>query len=100
MLSDPKVKALYDSGKDVSQDTDFMQSGAFFSMLFGSARFDEFIGELMVSTIARMGEADHDRAAVCSPSLPLVLFCDDCAHGRSRPRPRRRALPPLASCLV
>jgi hypothetical protein len=69
VLSDPNLKKLYDSGKDLSQDTDFMASGEFFAMLFGSTRFDEFVGELMISTVARSGEQDFDRAKVstCAP---------------------------------
>ena len=64
VLSDPSLKQLYDSGKDVSQDTDFMASGEFFAMLFGSTRFDEFVGELMISTVARTGEQEVDRSKV------------------------------------
>ena len=65
VLSDPNLKKLYDSGKDVSQDTDFMASGEFFAMLFGSTRFDEFVGELMISTVARSGDTEMpDRAKV------------------------------------
>lgn len=70
VLSDPNLKRLYDSGKDLSQETDFMASGEFFAMLFGSTRFDEFVGELMISTVARSGEQEFDRAKVCTCALP------------------------------
>lgn len=68
-MSDTKLKQAYDSGKDVAQEHDFMNSAAFFAMLFGSTRFEEFVGELMISTVASSGDdgesiEDCDRAAL------------------------------------
>ena len=74
MLSDPNLKKLYDSGKDVSQDTDFMASGEFFAMLFGSTRFDEFVGELMISTVARSGDTEMPDRAKVRKRLILAVY--------------------------
>ena len=58
------MKQKYDAGQDISDETDFMASGEFFAMLFGSTRFDEFVGELMLSTVAQRGEQEFDAAKV------------------------------------
>lgn len=71
MLSDPHLKALYDKGKDVGQDHDFMASGDFFAMLFGSTRFEDFVGELMITTLSRLGEDNFDRGQVRRSPLPV-----------------------------
>jgi DnaJ-class molecular chaperone len=64
VLSDPKLKQAYDSGEDVAKEHEFMNSATFFAMLFGSTRFEEFVGELMICSIASSGEPDFDRAKV------------------------------------
>eukprot|EP00892_Ulva_mutabilis_P006219 jgi/Ulvmu1/396/UM001_0403.1 len=53
ILSNEQLRQRYDAKQDVSSDTDLMASGDFFAMLFGSMRFEEFVGELMISSLAR-----------------------------------------------
>lgn len=56
VLSDPELRARYDArGREGVADVDFMASGEFFTMLFGSARFEAFTGELMLTTLMRYG---------------------------------------------
>lgn len=57
ILSNEQLRTRYDAKQDVSSDTDLMASGDFFAMLFGSMRFEEFVGELMISSLAREGGA-------------------------------------------
>lgn len=57
ILSNEQLRQRYDAKQDVSSDTDLMASGDFFAMLFGSMRFEEFVGELMISSLAREGGA-------------------------------------------
>lgn len=64
VISNPDLRARYDAKQDVSGDTDLMASGEFFAMLFGSMRFEEFVGELMISTLARYG-GEVTREQVC-----------------------------------
>jgi DnaJ-class molecular chaperone len=63
ILSDEALKRRYDAMEDVAQETDFMASRDFFAMLFGSTRFEEFVGELLLSTVAQHGgNIDHAQA--------------------------------------
>lgn len=77
MLSDAKLKSNYDAGVDVAEEHDFMHSTDFFAMLFGSARFEEFVGELVMAALASSAAEngqDIDRAKVCAlPHSPRLL---------------------------
>lgn len=63
VLSDESLKRRYDAMEDVAEDTDFMGSRDFFAMLFGSTRFEEFVGELLLSSVAQHG-GHFDQAQV------------------------------------
>jgi hypothetical protein len=73
VLSNPDVRKRYDAKLDVSADTDLMASGEFFAMLFGSMRFEEFVGELMISTLARYG-GEVTREQVPSLVYDIVMI--------------------------
>jgi hypothetical protein len=78
VLSNPDVRKRYDAKLDVSADTDLMASGEFFAMLFGSMRFEEFVGELMISTLARYGgEVTREQvpSLVCDIVMILNYSC-------------------------
>jgi hypothetical protein len=79
ILSNEKLRQKYDAKQDVSGDTDLMASGDFFAMLFGSMRFEEFVGELMISSLAREGmEVDREQVRcnheVCAHVLQKSLW--------------------------
>ena len=53
MLCNPQLREQYDKHGKKGLDVDFMDTGAFFNMLFGSDRFEPFVGELFISSMAR-----------------------------------------------
>lgn len=60
VLSNPKLREEYDLNGDDSINKDsMMDSGLFFTMLFGSDRFDDLIGELYITTTARLGMSNE-----------------------------------------
>lgn len=61
----------------MSSDTDLMASGDFFAMLFGSMRFEEFVGELMISSLAREAGA-IDGEKVRHSALLINAFSGSC----------------------
>ena len=57
VLSNPSLRARYDaSGKDGMEDVGFMDSGAFFHMIFGSEQFEPLVGTLKLSLMAQQGD--------------------------------------------
>jgi DnaJ-class molecular chaperone len=93
VLSNEKLRMKYDAKQDISSESaDFMQSTPFFAMLFGSMRFEEFVGELMISTLARYeGDLSREQVTSCSATELNISdsteeccwLCDDCCHGGS-----------------
>eukprot|EP00051_Salpingoeca_urceolata_P001475 m.41267 g.41267 ORF g.41267 m.41267 type:complete len:710 (+) comp11444_c0_seq1:242-2371(+) len=52
VLSDPDLRARYDvSGADAVDDAPYVEPGVFFAMLFGSSKFEKFIGDLAVASV-------------------------------------------------
>lgn len=57
VLSNPGLRAKYDAqGKDGVEDVNFMESGAFFHMIFGSEQFEPLVGTLKLSLMAQQGD--------------------------------------------
>ncbi|GBG28648.1 DnaJ family protein [Hondaea fermentalgiana] len=57
VLSDPGLREKYDKyGKDGVDDVPVMDSSAFFMMIFGSEKFDYYVGELQLATMMSMGQ--------------------------------------------
>ena len=54
MLADPNTRARYDKHGASSLDVNFMDAGVFFTMLFGSERFEPYIGTLALASAASM----------------------------------------------
>jgi curved DNA-binding protein CbpA len=72
ILSNAELRRRYDARQDVSQDTDFMASRDFFAMLFGSMRFEEFVGELMISTLSQYGgDVKRDQVPLSAPHVQI-----------------------------
>lgn len=74
ILSNEQLRKRYDAKQDVSSDTDLMASGDFFAMLFGSMRFEEFVGELMISSLAREGGAIDAEKVCLSAAAPYSML--------------------------
>eukprot|EP00667_Euglena_gracilis_P022248 EG_transcript_24673 len=54
ILSDEKLRANYDKhGKDGVSDAPQMDSAALYAMIFGSEKFERYIGELQMATMTR-----------------------------------------------
>lgn len=56
VLSNADLRAKYDQHGVEGLDVNFMDSAEFFSMLFGSDRFEHLLGELSLAQMARSGE--------------------------------------------
>jgi len=57
VLSDPQLRERYDKhGLDGVEDVPVMDSSAFFMMIFGSDKFDFFVGELQLAMMMSMGQ--------------------------------------------
>ena len=54
VLADPNTRARYDRHGASSLDVNFMDAGVFFTMLFGSERFEPYIGKLALASAASM----------------------------------------------
>ena len=54
MLADGNLRARYDQHGAASLDVNFMDAGVFFTMLFGSERFEPYIGRLALAAAASM----------------------------------------------
>ena len=55
MLGDADLRQRYDTHGTKSLDVDFMDASEFFTMLFGSDKFEHLIGELVLASVARNG---------------------------------------------
>lgn len=67
VLSDPTLRERYDvHGLDGVEDVPVMDSSAFFMMIFGSDKFDVYVGELKLATLMSMGQESgmEDEAAL------------------------------------
>ena len=53
VLSNADLRAKYDQHGVEGLDVNFMDSGEFFSMLFGSDRFEHLLGELSLAQLTR-----------------------------------------------
>jgi len=59
VLSNPQLRAKYDAqGKEDLDSMNFMDSSTFFSMVFGSEQFEQFVGQLKLSTYASHQDDD------------------------------------------
>lgn len=56
VLSNADLRAKYDAHGVEGLDVNFMDSAEFFSMLFGSDRFEHLLGELSLAQLTRSGE--------------------------------------------
>ncbi|KAK9865762.1 hypothetical protein WJX84_008412 [Apatococcus fuscideae] len=56
VLSNPELRARYDQHGEEGLDVNFMDGAEFFTMLFGCDRFEHLVGELMLATLARVGD--------------------------------------------
>lgn len=57
VLGNAELRKRYDEyGSQAVDSSSFMDSGEFFTMLFGSDRFEHLIGELMITMAARSGD--------------------------------------------
>ena len=54
MLADARLRARYDRHGAASLDVNFMDAGVFFTMLFGSERFEPYIERLALASAASM----------------------------------------------
>ena len=52
VLCNPQLREQYDKHGKKGLDVDFMDTGAFFNMLFGSDMFEPYVGELLISMMA------------------------------------------------
>ena len=54
-MSDPKLRDMYDrhGSEGLDDHASFMDSGEFFSMLFGSEKFEHLVGELAFACAVR-----------------------------------------------
>jgi len=66
VLSDEDLRAKYDKyGEDGLEDVPIMDSSAFFMMIFGSEKFDYYVGELQLAMMMSMGqEMNEDENAL------------------------------------
>lgn len=53
VLGNPDLRRQYDTHGRQALDVNFMDPSEFFTMLFGSDKFEHLIGELMVAVAAR-----------------------------------------------
>eukprot|EP00967_Tisochrysis_lutea_P099803 scaffold148452_cov21-Tisochrysis_lutea.AAC.1 len=54
-MSDPKLRDMYDrhGSEGLDDHANFMDSGEFFNMLFGSEKFEHLVGELAIACAVR-----------------------------------------------
>eukprot|EP00049_Salpingoeca_infusionum_P006709 m.110376 g.110376 ORF g.110376 m.110376 type:complete len:569 (-) comp13400_c0_seq1:423-2129(-) len=69
VLSDPAMRQQYEQvGEEGMQDAQVVDAGVIFDMLFGSSKFQEFVGEL--ASTSMLASAEDSEAA--TPSMPNV----------------------------
>merc|ERR1719440_558546 len=90
VLSNPSLRARYDaSGKDGMEDVGFMDSGAFFHMIFGSEQFEPLVGTLKLASMAQQGDDEmppdeaewRQRAREVACARNLVELCAPYVQG-------------------
>lgn len=73
-----ELRKRYDANGVQGLDVNFMDACEFFTMLFGSDKFQHLIGELMLATAARNGGefsfAQHKNLQVDSHPSPLFAI--------------------------
>ena len=61
VLQNPKTRALYDKhGKEGTSDQPMFDSSALFMMIFGSDKFQKYVGELKVATMFELGVDEQE----------------------------------------
>lgn len=79
ILSNPDQRAHYDATGDVdaAAEDDLVDSSLFFTMLFGSDKFDHIVGQLAMAAAASMGEQASERLFARAQLYRLIAL----AHG-------------------
>jgi hypothetical protein len=79
ILSNPDQRAHYDATGDVdaAAEDDLVDSSLFFTMLFGSDKFDHIVGQLAMAAAASMGEQASERLYARAQLYRLIAL----AHG-------------------
>ena len=84
VLADSTLRGRYDQHGAASLDVNFMDAGVFFTMLFGSERFEPYIGRLALASAASMeGTLSMHRLNVRQTkrevelALKLAALCDE-----------------------
>ena len=95
MLSNLEPARAYDaSGKDGMEDVGFMDSGAFFHMIFGSEQFEPLVGTLKLASMAQQGDDEmppdeaewRQRAREVACARNLVELCAPYVDAASTPK--------------
>lgn len=68
VLQNPKTRAVYDKqGKEAMTDQPMFDSGALFMMIFGSDKFQKYVGELKVATMFELGVEEQEEVDPFAP---------------------------------
>jgi len=117
VLSDPSLRSKYDrNGRKAIEDAQLMDTAALFSLIFGSAGFEKYVGELQLVSLlreAKPGNEDFDKLAksLCDHDQNLLtkfhqlqreVQCAENLRNRIQPfvdgcNPSGKTLPPLGS---
>jgi len=114
VLADSSLRARYDKHGSSSLDVNFMDAGVFFTMLFGSERFEPYIGKLALASAASMeGSLSMHRLQIRQQkrevdlALKLVDFTQPYVSGEEeafkekiRAEAKELALVSFGSCLL
>eukprot|EP00045_Choanoeca_perplexa_P006035 m.50536 g.50536 ORF g.50536 m.50536 type:complete len:664 (+) comp13430_c0_seq1:1-1992(+) len=73
VLSDPTLRKQYDThGEQGIEQSQLIDPGLFFSMLFGSTKFEPYIGQLALATVTSLGEDATELAMERAKLMRLV----------------------------
>lgn len=76
VLSNDELRATYDRmGRDALRNQDFLDPTTFFAILFGSERFETFIGELQLAMLFSMEAADLSEAKLARRQRRREVMC-------------------------